>query len=286
MVDRLERNCSAVVVERRSPVEIVAHMSVGSSECRIERIGCCFRKRIGMMVGKQIGKCFESECIVEYKMVDRQMDRMVEHLGLLRRAVAVVHRKIHSSEDKLEHIEHLSCKRIDRMVDRRQHKWFVVGHIVEYIVAYRTKHKSLKMKYLVGRRRFELAVAQHMMRSTSADKPERMLVEHSLVDKLAYRMMCIVAVVVELRQFEPVVARHTKKNTSVDKLEHKQLEHRMADRMACMMKHTDFVGFVERQQLVADCCYSYFQNIHWYKMRDKLAYMTGRIVVVVVVERR
>lgn len=97
--------------------------------------------RIGMMVDRRTDKCFESECIVESKMVDRQMDRMAERLEPQLLVVAVGHRKIHNLEDRLEHIEHLNCTRIGRMVGRQQHRWFVVGHIVEYIVAYRKKHK-------------------------------------------------------------------------------------------------------------------------------------------------
>lgn len=74
------------------------------------------------MVDRQIGRCSGSECIVENKMVGRQMGRMVEHLGQLQLVVAVEHTKIHNLEDKLEHIEHWNCRMIGRMVDRQQHR--------------------------------------------------------------------------------------------------------------------------------------------------------------------
>ena len=106
MADRLEHSCFVVVAERQSLVEIAVHRSVGNLGCRLERIECCFRRRIGMMAGKRTDRYSVSECIADCKMVGRQMDRMVEHLERLQLVAVVEHRKIHSLEGKLEHIEH------------------------------------------------------------------------------------------------------------------------------------------------------------------------------------
>lgn len=285
MVDRPVRSYSVVVVERRSPVELVVHRFVGNLEYRLEHIECCFHMKIGRMVDKQTDKWSESGCIVVCRMVGRQMGMMVERLGQLRLVVVVGHMKIRSLEDKLEHIGHLNCMRIGRTVGRQQHRWFAVEHIEEYIVAYMKKHKCLRMKLTVERPQSELVVARRMRKSTLVDKLVRRPVEHSLVGKQAYMKRCIAAVVAERQRFEPVAARHTTKNTSADKLGHKPLGRKMVDKMAYMMEHIDFVGFVGQRPLVVDCCYSCFQNIHWCKMVGKLAYRMEHTVVVVA-ERR
>lgn len=148
-------------------------------------------------------------------------------------------------------------------------------------MAYRKKRKCWKMKLMVEQRRFEPVVARRKKRNTLVDKLGHRPVEHNLVDKLACRKMYIVVVVAGRQRSELVVAQRIEKNTLVGKLEHKQPEHMMVDKMAYTKKHIGSVDSVGQRQLVVDCCYSCFQNIHWYRMEDKLACMMKHIAVVV-----
>lgn len=130
--------------------------------------------KIGRMVDRQTGKDSEPECTVESTMVGRRMGRMIENLEQLRlMVVAVEHTRIHSLGDKLEHIGHWNCMKTGRMAGRQQRRWFVVGHIVEYTVAYMKKHSCWMMTWVVEQRRSEPVVVRRIGKSTLVDKLER-----------------------------------------------------------------------------------------------------------------